>query len=106
MAAARQQAHACHVIPMTTDKPDLVWSSECKPRRAVTGQTLPLPLFYGDFGSFSETNINVGVRVLPSHMKLDDINSLMSLTRANVGHACVVEHYSSQHCPLKAAWGV
>ena len=59
-AVARRKAHACHVIPMTTDKPDLVWSSECKPRRAVTGQTLPLPLFFAvTFGSFSETNIIV-----------------------------------------------
>ena len=53
VAAGRQQAHARHVIPMTTDKSDLVWSSECKPRRAVTGQTLPLPLFRSDFASFS-----------------------------------------------------
>ena len=57
VAVARQQAHARHIIPMTTDKPDLVWSSECKPRRAVTGQTLPLPVFCSGFGSFSETII-------------------------------------------------
>ena len=31
------------------------------------------------------------VRLLPSHVELDDISSLMCLTKANVGHACVVE---------------
>ena len=47
----------------------------------VTGQTLPLPLFCSDFASFSETNINVGVRLLPSRMKLDDITKTNVTTR-------------------------
>ena len=34
-----------------------------------------------------------GVTPLPSHMGIDDNNSLMSLTKANVGHACLVEQF-------------
>ena len=133
VAAARQQAHARHVIPVTTDKPDLVQSPRvlfwamlhldrekckqhrflvpmitmflatdtlscaasciCKGCRAVSAQTLPLSLsLFWWLWFFLSVQDQCGVRLLPSHVELDEVNSLMSLAGAKVGHACVVEH--------------
>ena len=50
---------------------------------------------------FSETNINVE-QDFPHETRRHQ----QSVTGANVGHTCVVEHYCSQHISLKAARGV
>ena len=78
---------------LATDPLSCAASCICKGCRAVTAQTLPLSLSFLVILILSQCVGSMwSKRLLPSHMELDEVNSLMSLTEAKVGNVCVFEH--------------